>query len=46
MRDIIRSRLDRRVRELIGEALNNGAAGKDPYTLSEEIIKEIDLSRV
>jgi LAO/AO transport system kinase len=45
VRDIIRDRLDRRIEELITSYSSGGDAGSDPYSLSENIIKQIDYSK-
>ena len=46
VRDIIRDRLDRRVEELILSYTGVNDEGKDPYTLSESIIEQIDYAKI
>jgi LAO/AO transport system kinase len=46
IRDIIRDRLDRRVEELMADLAACTDAGRDPYSMSEELIRKIDLTRI
>jgi len=46
VRDIIRESLDRRVEKLIAVYAGMNDAGSDPYTLSENIVNQIDYSKL
>jgi len=46
VREIIRDRLDRRVEKLVKSYTGRNDEDRDPYTLSEEIINQIDFSRL
>jgi len=46
VKDIIRDRLDRRVEELISSYTGVEDKNMDPYTLSENIINQIDYSKI
>jgi LAO/AO transport system kinase len=46
VRDILRDRLDRRIEELISSYMNGKNDDSDPYSMSENIINQIDYSKI